>query len=334
MFSKYKKKILVSVAFGAIIFLGFSIYADFDKLIKTFSEFNWLYFPLVLALSFGNYLIRFYKWEYYRKLLNIDLKVKASFLIFMSTFVMSVTPGKMGELLKSYLVREENGTPIIRSAPIILAERLTDFISVVLLCIAGAYVFNYGQSIVISVGVFFLLCVVLLSSRKLSIAIITYLEKVKFLHKIAHKFREAYESIYTLIKIKPLIIATVVSGFAWFLECVGLYVVLKVYSSFTHIDVSLLSAVFIYGFSTIVGSIAMLPGGLGATEASLTGLMLLLNIPKDVSVASTFIIRVATLWFAVLIGIIAVYYYQKYSNKDIDDIELSNDKQRGNLKIT
>lgn len=323
MFSKNKKKILISVAFGALVFLGFSIYADFDNLIRTFGEFSWIYFPLILALSFGNYIIRYYKWEYYRKLLNIDLKPKASFLIFMATFVMSVTPGKMGELLKSYLVREENGTPVSRSAPIILAERLTDFISVVLLCIAGAFVFNYGKGIIIGVGLFFISGVMLISSRKLSMKVISYLEKVKLLSRFAHKFHEAYESIYTLVKIKPLIIATVVSAAAWFCECLGLYVILRVYSSISQIDVSLMSAVFIYGFSTIVGSIAMLPGGLGVTEASLTGLMVLMKIPKDVSVASTFIIRVATLWFAVLIGVIAVYFYQKYSHKDLDNLEIS-----------
>lgn len=323
MFSKNKKKILLSVAFGALVFLGFSIYADFDNLIKTFGEFSWIYFPLVLALSFGNYIIRYYKWEYYRKLLEIDLKPKASFLIFMSTFVMSVTPGKMGELLKSYLVREENGTPISRSAPIILAERLTDFISVVLLCIAGAFVFDYGQGIIIGVGLFFLSGVILISSRKLSMKFISYLEKIKLFSRFAHKFQEAYESIYTLVRIKPLIIATFVSAVAWFCECLGLYVILRVYSTISHIEVSLMSAVFIYGFSTIVGSIAMLPGGLGVTEASLTGLMVLMKIPKDVSVASTFIIRVATLWFAVLIGVIAVYFYQKYSHKDLDKLEIS-----------
>ncbi|MFZ1462046.1 MAG: UPF0104 family protein, partial [Ignavibacteria bacterium] len=60
MFSKNKKKILLSVAFGALVFLGFSIYADFDNLIRTFGEFSWIYFPLVLALSFGNYIIRYY----------------------------------------------------------------------------------------------------------------------------------------------------------------------------------------------------------------------------------------------------------------------------------
>jgi len=320
MFKKYKKKILFSIVLGALVFLGFSIYADFDKLMITFSEFNWYFFPVILSLTFLNFTIRFFKWEYYLKLLKIDIKRKASYLIFMSTFVMSVTPGKMGEVLKSYLLREENGTPVSRSAPIILAERLTDFISVVLLCITGAFVFNYGQSIVIGVGVFFIVCVMLISSRKTSLAIIRYLEKIKVFSKIAHKFEDAYESIYTLVRIKPLIIATLMSIVAWFCECLGLYIILKVYSGITHIEVSLLSAVFIYGFSTIVGSIAMLPGGLGVTEASMTGLLVLLKIPKDVSVASTFIIRVATLWFAVLVGIVSVYFYQRYSHKDLENI--------------
>ncbi len=332
MFSKYKKKILVSVAFGALVFLAFSIYADFDKLLKAFGEFNWAYFPLVLLLSFGNYMIRFYKWEYYRKMLDINLETKTSFLIFMSTFVMSVTPGKMGELLKSYLVKEEVGTPISKSAPIILAERLTDFISVVLLCLAGAFVFDYGKGLVIGVGLVFMLGVGIISSRKLSLWLISVMERSKHLAKITEKIHMAYESIYKLIRPKPLLIITFVSAFAWFLECLGLYVVLKVYSTQTHIDVSILSSVFIYGFSTLVGSIAMLPGGLGATEASLTGLLVLLNIPKGISVASTFIIRVATLWFAVFLGVISVYFYQKHSHKDLESLDINDNEQLNNLK--
>jgi hypothetical protein len=52
MFSKYKKKILLSVTFGAIVFLAFSIYADFGNLLVSFSKFNWYWLPAVLALSF------------------------------------------------------------------------------------------------------------------------------------------------------------------------------------------------------------------------------------------------------------------------------------------
>ena len=318
MFSKYKKKILLSVVFVAIIYLAFSIYADFDKLLISFGKFNWWWLPLILALSFGNYIFRFLKWQYYTKIINIEIPVKKSFLIFLSAFVMSVTPGKMGEVLKSYLLKEENGTAISKSAPIIIAERLTDFISIVLLCISGAYVFNYGQSLVILVGVFFLGVTVIISYRKLSLKLISFLEKIKFISKHIHKIHTAYDSIYNLVKIKPLIIATLISLVSWFFECMGFFIVLKVFAQTSNIDVSLMTATFIYAFSTIVGAIAMMPGGVGATEATLTGLMLLLQIPKDISVASTIIIRVSTLWFAVLVGIIALYIYQLMTNRKIE----------------
>ena len=136
------------------------------------------------------------------------------------------------------------------------------------------------------------------------------------------KFHTAYDSIYRLVRFKPLVIAFVISVISWFFECVGFYIVLNVFSTSTNIEVSLLTATFIYGFSTLIGAIAMLPGGLGVTEASLTGLLQILKIPKNISVASTIIIRVATLWFAVIVGIFAVLIYQRVSHRDIGALEV------------
>ncbi|MBS1516163.1 MAG: flippase-like domain-containing protein [Bacteroidetes bacterium] len=324
MFSKYKKKILLSAVFGALIFLGISFYADFDKLVGALGKFNWLFFPIILGLSFLNYIARFFKWEYYLKILNIKVAPLLSFKIFLSAFVMSVTPGKMGEVLKSYLLKEETGTPIAKSAPIIIAERITDFISIIIICITGAYVFDYGRSIIIGVGIFFIGVTLILSFQKLSLAIINSLERIKFISKHVHKIHIAYDSIYQLVKIKPLIVAILISLAAWLFECWGFYYVLKIFSSTSNIETGFLTASFIYCFATLVGAIAMLPGGLGATEASMTGLLIILKIPKDVSAASTIIIRVATLWFAVVVGIIAVYFYNKHSKHKLDEIELQN----------
>jgi len=321
MFSKYKKKILLSVTFGAIVFLAFSIYADFGNLLISFSKFNWYWLPVILSLSFANYVVRFFKWQYYLRILNIRIKPYKSILIFFSSFIMSVTPGKMGEVLKSFLLKEETGTPVSVSAPIILAERITDFLSIVILCLVGAVVFDYGRDIVILTGVFFLLLTVVLSSRKLSLKIIYLFEKIKFTSKHAEKLYTAYESTYNLIKLKPLLIVVGMSVVAWFFECLGFYIVLRVFTSITNIEVTVLTATFIYTFSTLIGAIAMLPGGLGATEASITGLLIFLKIPKDISVAATIIIRVATLWFAVLVGVIAVQIYGKGSKIQISDIE-------------
>ena len=321
MFSKYKKKILLSVTFGAIVFLAISIYADFGNLLISFSKFNWYWLPVILSLSFANYVVRFFKWQYYLRILNIRIKPYKSILIFFSSFIMSVTPGKMGEVLKSFLLKEETGTPVSVSAPIILAERITDFLSIVILCLVGAVVFDYGRDIVILTGVFFLLLTVVLSSRKLSLKIIYLFEKIKFTSKHAEKLYTAYESTYNLIKLKPLLIVVGMSVVAWFFECLGFYIVLRVFTSITNIEVTVLTATFIYTFSTLIGAIAMLPGGLGATEASITGLLIFLKIPKDISVAATIIIRVATLWFAVLVGVIAVQIYGKGSKIQISDIE-------------
>jgi uncharacterized protein (TIRG00374 family) len=76
---------------------------------------------------------------------------------------------------------------------------------------------------------------------------------------------------------------------------------------------------FVYTLSTIIGSISMLPGGLGLTEIAFTFLMQSKGIPKDLSVASTMIIRVVTLWFAVIVGILFTLNYQK-ELKNIEDI--------------
>lgn len=326
MFKKYRKKILISAVLGAIIFLVFSIYADFDKLISAFGRFNWLWFPFILFLSFLNYITRYFKWEFYLRELGIHIPLKKSILIFFSAFVMSVTPGKMGEVLKSFLLKEETGIPVSKSAPIVLAERITDFLSIIFLCMIGALVFDYGKMIIILTGLVFIALIAVISNRKLSLGIISFFEKLKFVSKHIIKIHTAYDSIYQLIKFKPLFIAFLLSIFAWSFECIGFYVVLKIFSSETNIQISILTATFIYGFSTLIGAIVMLPGGLGVTEASLTGLLILLNIPKNISVASTIIIRIATLWFAVLIGIIAVLLYQHSMHKSFDDIIADENK--------
>jgi glycosyltransferase 2 family protein len=328
LFNKYKKKILISIAIGALVYLAFSIYADFEKLLSVFINFNWFWLPIILALSFMNYIFRFFKWHYYVNILDIKLSYKTSFLIFLSAFTMSVTPGKMGEVLKSYLLKEENGTPVSKSAPIVLAERLTDFVSIVLLCILGSFVFNYGKTLIIIIGMVFILTIILLSMRNVSLRIISFFERFQFLKKHIQKIHTAYDSVYTMLRVKPLIIATFISLVSWFFECIGFYLVLKIFSGGSGLEISLLSATFIYAFSTLIGAIAMLPGGVGMTEASLTGLLVFSKIPKDISVASTIMIRLATLWFAVIVGIVAIYIFQRQTNKKIENINIENSLEK------
>ena len=311
MLKNLRKKILISLAVAGVLYLAFTIYADFDQVLKAFEKFNWLLFPLLLLLSLLNYFVRFFKWDYYLSLIKVKVTKIDSLSIFMSGLVMSITPGKMGELLKSYLVKELNQTPVSKTLPVIFAERVTDFISLLFLALIGAYVYNYGREIVLGVSVFFFLVVVIISNKRIAMPVLKLLEKSSFLRKHLASIHNAYESSYQLLRPVPLLKMSLLSLGSWFFECLGYYIILINFG----VDISLLWATFSYGFATIVGAISMLPAGLGITEGSLTFLLIQKGSPKEIAVASTFIVRVVTLWFAVLVGIISVTLYQKRFGK-------------------
>jgi len=65
-----------------------------------------------------------------------------SFLIFLAGFSLTVTPGKLGEAVKALLLRESHGIPAARTAPIVIAERFTDLVGLLLLACVGVFTFH------------------------------------------------------------------------------------------------------------------------------------------------------------------------------------------------
>lgn len=319
-----QRKVLLSLAFGALVYIAFAVYADAGELAAAFSRFRWWYLPLILACSSANYAFRYAKWDLYTRVLGIRPGTVQNIVIFFAAFTMAVTPGKLGEVVKSYTLKNVNGTPILKSAPVILAERLTDFIGLILLIVAGAYGFGFARGAIVAFALFFAAVTILLGWRRGSEWLIRLFDRVPVLRRFTGHALSAYESIYALLRPAPLAAAVALSVIAWFFECLGYWIVLDVFGAAT----TLLQAMFIYSFSTIVGAVTMLPGGLGSTETSLTGLLQLkpMAVEKSIAVASTFIIRAATLWFAVLVGIAVTFLFQKNINIPIAELPLETPK--------
>ncbi len=323
MLQTIRNRVFLSIAIAALIYLVFMIYVDYEKVISSFKNFNWYLLPVLLLLSFGNYVSRFFKWEYYLKIIDVKLHKLDSLSIFMSGLIMSVTPGKMGELLKSYLVKQVNGTSISKTAPIVFAERATDFLSLTIMALTGAYFYDYGKNIIIIIGLFILTGLIILSNKKLFYKIISLFSNISFISKHILKISTAYESSSKLLSLTPLLLMTLLSIVSWGFECFGYYLILTNF----EIEIDVLWAFFSYSFATIVGALSMLPGGLGVTEGSLTLMLVQKGLSEHNAFAATFIVRAVTLWFAVLVGAISVLFYQKRFG--IILIESNNEK---NLK--
>ena len=62
----------------------------------------------------------------------------------------------------------------------------------------------------------------------------------------------------------------------------------------------------IYAISVLAGAVSFIPGGLGSTEAVMGLLLVLVGAEPATAIAATIICRLATLWFAVVIGVVVV----------------------------
>ncbi len=312
---KIGKQVLVSIIAGVLIYFLLSIYGDINPVISSIGIFHWYLIPVLLSLSLINYSIRFLKWNYYLKLLDIKAGNKLSASIFFSGLVMSVTPMKAGELLKCFLLKQTLGVPVSKTVPVIFAERVTDFLSLIFIAAIGGIVFNYGMVFVGLVALFFAGIVLLISSRNACYRIFSLAEKIPIVKKYSQKLYNLYESSYLMFRIKPLFLMILNGLFSWFFECLGFFLILNAFSP----DITLFKSSFIYAFSTIFGAVTMLPGGLGATEGSLTYLIIQNGLSKENAIAGTLIVRMVTLWFAVLLGMISLYMFQKKFGRIINN---------------
>jgi len=304
------RKVAVAAVCGGLVFAGMALYGDVSKLRQAALGFSPRAVALGFTLAAGNYGLRIWRWQYYLHCIDVSVPLFESSIVFLSGFVMSVTPGKVGEVFKSLLLYESRGVSMLRTAPIVVAERLTDLIALVLLIALGSLAFEHGVLIAAAAAILVAGLVAVCAYRPLGEALLSFAGRFALLAKIAHKLREAYEALLTMLRPGPLLFGTLLAVLAWGLECAALYTIVH---GFPGSTIQWDAAVFAYSTSTIVGALAMLPGGLGVTEAGMTGLLQALGgstMTREVATAATMLVRLATLWFAVGIGIVALGIYR------------------------
>lgn len=310
--------LLIATGLGFIVYAALGLFADFDELALALSEFAWPLFALGLALTFTNYVIRFLKWQYYLKLLKIEVETFHSFAIFLAGLLMSVTPAKVGEVLRSVLLSESHGVPVAKTAPIVVADRLSDMLALLVLMTSGAAMFHQGWLVMIAGFGLCLLVVLAIQIPSFGHFLVGIACKMPVIRRAGDRIAEAYESLRTVGKAQVLALPVILSVAGWFCECLAFYFIVH---GFSGGRIDLFSATFVYSLATVAGAVAMLPGGLGATEASLAGMLIALQTGLDTAeaAAATVLIRLATLWFAVVVGMAALPVHRVLTAKKFSE---------------
>lgn len=328
----FTRRLLLALLLGVLVYAGFVIFTGYHRLARSLLSFNAWTFLAAIGLSSLNYAIRFFKWEYYLARLQVRGVAKLdSALVFLSGFVLTVTPGKVGEVFKSAVLAKTHGIPIARTAPIVVAERLTDVVGVAGLIVVCSTGFAGGLPWAAAGALAVASCVALILWQKPALFGIRWLKsREKRPGSLAPKLEQAFVSLRIVAAPAALLIPALLSLIGWGLEGVALVLLIRGFSE----EVPMRFGVFFYSTATLAGALIPVPGGLGVVEAMIEEQLVRLGgIAAGPATAAMILVRFATLWWAVALGFLALFLirlrHPELSRQREDDIVAG--EQRGGM---
>jgi len=294
------RAVLWSVALAASGYLGLSLWAGWRDVAAAVVAVGPLVLLGLLALSLSNYLLRFLRWARYLALLDAPVPWRINLDVYFSGFALTTSPGKIGETLRSLLLKP-HGVPAAASLAAFFAERVSDLLAILVLAAVGLWSYAPARPVVGLTLAAVFLALLLVQWTALIAAIDQWaMNRPNRWARLIVKLCEILLHFRRCFSLPAISGGLAIGVLAWFAEGFGFWWLL---AALGH-PLPLATAVFIYAFAMLVGGLSFLPGGLGSSEAVMIGLLALHGFPEAAAVTATLICRLATLWFAVGLGAI------------------------------
>lgn len=333
---RYRNQVLAGLLFISTILIAVIAITGAGELAERLQNFPvWIFIPVFL-LKCVNWTLRYIEWRYFLGVIGVrtvrrdpagpgalpTIRERDSAVLWLAGLTLSISPGKLAEVLKALVLKNLTGMEFSRGAPVIFLERLVDGLAVIplttiaLLAVADSldrasdisigYVtaILLGTTIVLGIGIS------VIQYRPLALWILDRVQKLPGLRRIESSIRNLYESSYDLVKFRHLLPTTLLGVGAYTTDCIGFYLMLRglgLEGGWTLFG----QATFILGFSVIVASLSTLPGGAGGRELTIGALLTgMAGLTKADAGTATFLISVFQLWVGVLLGLIVIALFR------------------------
>lgn len=297
------RTVVALTVLAALVYASFLAASDLPRVAAAWGRLRLGYLGAALMLVLLGYALRVVRWRTYLRRLGHDVDPGTASLTFMAGFALGVTPGKLGELAKAYYLWEAKRTPYTDAFAAVVAERLTDAAAIALLLVVGllgvpGIPITLGWSLVAIV----VAAVLVLRSARMAAGVLSLLRRVPLVRRAVAYLERLHGRVLPLLDARTMAIAGALSLAAWALEPLAMVLL----AQGLGLRLSFLACAFVFTAASLGGVLTFVPGGLAVTEGGMVGLLLLFGIDLPDAVALTFLMRGATLWFSVLLGIFAV----------------------------
>ena len=301
--------ILVLVAV-VVIYAIFLFISDFSIISEKISNFKTNYLPLILLFVSASWVPIIVKWHFLLKNCEIDIPLRKSIAVFFAGVAFEITPGQIGSLIKSQLLKTSSNIPRTKTVPIIVAEKVYDLIGAILASIIGIIILGMDFYLIIIAILALAVIFFFMFYRPASEIFFKRITKTKFFSKYVDNMSEFHAIIQKSTNVKAATVCILLGVTYWFIISSAAYYTLIAF------DVNVLdylTVLAIYTTSILLGAISFVPAGIGVAEGSIAGLFTLNGIDVSTALILSVMIRVLTLWFSVSVGFIALKFTGGFS---------------------
>ena len=244
--------------------------------------------------------------------INVNISWKLSILLYLTGLSMISTPGGSGMLIKSYYLKKKFGHAISKTFPFIIVERIQDLFGIISVVVATFMFIKIGPIIafVIAITILLIVTYIALRQKKLFDKLLVISKKLPILKKRVINFEDSFNTFHDMTTAKITIKTLVLTVIAWSLDSVVIYFIFRGF----NVHLGIIFTTLVIQSSLLIGSMTLIPAGMGLTEFSSIALLIKHDIDLSLAVSILIMYRLVSIWYSTIIGIIATKHF--FANKN------------------
>ena len=294
------------VLFYILLITGFLVLLSMilaSKILDNLDIFNHVnIFLLLIAFSTTllNVVVKIFRWRYLCKLYGTEIDFHdAGRIVIGSFFVSGITPAKVGDIIKAYIMKKRFSLPLLDGVAGILYERVFELLLLLLVSLGVFYVGMSAKNyIILQVATFiviFIGIVYIFSDRILCLAQ-KFLIRTKILSPGCEDLK--------IRKIPPVNALEVffLTGLALGLEFIRFWIIVLAFG----FDMNIIHLSIFFSLAVLIGLLSQIPIGIGVVEGSLAVFLTDAGLPGYYAIGIVLVDRIISMYFVMAIGLI--YY--------------------------
>lgn len=300
------KKIPLKYLFHGLVLAGLVLagakYLSGQKVLEALLRFDYKFFPLMLALSAGYYLLKAWRFVLFFRPINGELNWRVIFKAYLAGQAAALLPA--GPTARAGLLKQVDVSLGKGSIPVIFSGA-TDQLVLIIGALVAALWFDRGRTpafILMGVVLGLALLLIVPPTRRWLIRKIDWVAEKLNIAEQWQNFVKAVPEVLNPLTVS-MTVAITVAAFALHIIAFDL----SIRGVGTNLPYT--TVMLVYILPTVLGRLSGMPGGFGVTEAGMVGFLTSVSdIGPDPAFAATALFRIATIVFTAVIGGI-VYFF-------------------------